>query len=138
MGFWTSTLENLVMNPSFWAGKKVLITGHTCFKGSWLTLWLSNMGAIVTGIALEPPTSPSLFKLANVEQGINSHLADIKDLASVQHIMQQAQPEIVIHMAAQALVKRAYSDPVETYATNVMGSLHVWKRFGRLRVYVRW
>lgn len=113
------------MNPAFWAGKKVLITGQTGFKGSWLALWLQQLGAEVTGIALDPPTVPSLYKLAQVAQGMESFIADIQDLNSVQQIMRQSQPEIVIHMAAQALVKHAYRNPVETYATNVMGSLHV-------------
>jgi CDP-glucose 4,6-dehydratase len=125
LGFRPGTLESLGMNPLFWAGKKVLITGHTGFKGSWLALWLQQLGAEVIGIALEPPTTPSLFKLAQVAEGMQSFIADIKKLTSVQQIMQKTQPEIVFHLAAQALVKRSYADPIETYATNVMGSLHV-------------
>lgn len=113
------------MNPAFWAGKKVLITGQTGFKGSWLALWLQQLGAEVTGIALDPPTTPSLYQLANVAQGMESYIADIQDLASVEQIMRQTRPEVVIHMAAQALVKQSYRNPIETYTTNVMGSLHV-------------
>ena len=110
---------------SFFEGKRIFITGHTGFKGSWLTLWLRQLGAQVTGYALAPNTQPSLFHLARVEEGIISHIADIRDLPMLQHALQQAQPDIVFHMAAQPLVRESYRNPVETYATNVMGTVHL-------------
>lgn len=111
------------MNREFWAGKRVLVTGHTGFKGSWLVLWLQRMGAKVTGYALEPPTSPSLFELAEIENRINSCVGDIADRAKLNDCLGASQPEIVIHMAAQALVKASYVDPVETFRVNVMGTV---------------
>jgi CDP-glucose 4,6-dehydratase len=113
------------INPDFWCGKRVLITGHTGFKGSWLSLWLQSMGANLSGIALEPPTEPALFAVARVAEGMEHHIVDIRDFASVKAHMDGFQPEIVIHMAAQPLVRLSYSQPVETYATNVMGTVHV-------------
>ena len=113
-------------NPSFWRGKRVFLTGHTGFKGSWLSLWLQSLGAQVHGLALAPPTTPNLFTVAQVEKGMASHtIGDIRNLATVQQAMQAAQPDIVIHMAAQPLVRLSYAEPVETYATNVMGTVHV-------------
>ncbi|MDC1458483.1 CDP-glucose 4,6-dehydratase [Burkholderiaceae bacterium] len=113
------------MNPAFWQGKRVLLTGHTGFKGSWLSLWLQSMGAQVTGYALVPPTNPSLFEIAEVAQGMSSIIGDIRDLAKLQAVFTEHQPEIVIHMAAQPLVRYSYQNPVETYATNVMGMVHL-------------
>ncbi|NUZ08204.1 CDP-glucose 4,6-dehydratase [Piscinibacter koreensis] len=113
------------MNPAFWRDKRVLLTGHTGFKGSWLALWLQAMGAEVQGYALAPPTSPNLFDAANVAAGMNSMLGDIRDLDALQRCVAVFRPEIVIHMAAQALVRPSYADPVATYATNVMGTVHV-------------
>ncbi len=113
------------MNPAFWRGKRVFLTGHTGFKGSWLSLWLQSMGAEVTGYALSPPTNPSLYKLANVEAGMSSVIGDVRDLNSLKREIQKANPEIVIHMAAQSLVRYSYENPVETYSTNVMGSVHL-------------
>ena len=112
-------------NEAFWANKRVLVTGHTGFKGSWLSLWLQRMGAEVIGYALPPPTTPSLFELANVANGMTSHLGDVRDLDALTCVMQEHQPEIVIHAAAQALVRVSYQQPVETYATNVMGTVHL-------------
>ena len=113
------------MNPAFWQGKRVLLTGHTGFKGSWLSLWLQSMGAQVTGYALAPPTNPSLFEIAEVAQGMTSIIGDIRDLDKLQDVFATHQPEIVIHMAAQPLVRYSYQNPVETYSTNVMGTVHL-------------
>ena len=113
------------MNSDFWHGKRVLLTGHTGFKGSWLSLWLQSMGAQVTGYALAPPTNPSLFDMADVGKGMTSVIGDIRDLANLQSVFAEHQPEIVIHMAAQPLVRYSYQSPVETYATNVMGTVHL-------------
>jgi CDP-glucose 4,6-dehydratase len=109
----------------FWAGKKVFLTGHTGFKGSWLAIWLHALGADVTGYALEPPTIPSLFELARVGELVTSIIADVRDLERLKMEMLRAAPEIVIHMAAQPLVRDSYKIPVETYATNVMGTVHL-------------
>lgn len=113
------------MTPSFWQGKRVFLTGHTGFKGSWLSLWLQSLGAEVTGYALNPPTNPSLFKVANVATGMRSVIGDVRDIDLLQKTIRGAKPEIVIHMAAQPLVRYSYANPVETYATNVMGSVHL-------------
>jgi CDP-glucose 4,6-dehydratase len=113
------------MKPSFWIGKKVFVTGHTGFKGSWLSLWLRQLGARVTGYALQPPTNPSLFEVAHVAEGITSIIGDIRDGSMLSAAMRVATPDIVIHMAAQPLVRRSYVDPVETYSTNVMGTVNL-------------
>ena len=111
---------------AFWSGKKVFITGHTGFKGSWLCLWLHKLGAEVHGYALEPPTQPSLFELAHVADLLTSHqVADIRDGVVLSAAIQRVQPEIVIHMAAQPLVRESYQIPAETYATNVMGTVNL-------------
>ncbi len=113
------------MNLTFWKGKRVFLTGHTGFKGSWLSLWLQSLGAELTGYALNPPTNPSLFETANVAADMNSVFGDVRDLGLLQKIMREAKPEIVIHMAAQPLVRYSYLNPVETYSTNVMGSVNL-------------
>jgi CDP-glucose 4,6-dehydratase len=118
-------VEDLEMNSSFWAGKRVFLTGHTGFKGSWLSLWLQSLGAEVTGFALNPPTKTNLFEIANVVSGMHSVVGDIRDLDNLKKAMKVANPDILIHMAAQPLVRYSYSNPVETYATNVMGTVHV-------------
>lgn len=111
---------------NFFAGKKIFITGHTGFKGSWLCIWLHKLGAELHGYALDPPTTPSLFELAHVSELLCSHrIADVRDLAALTAAMQSAQPEIVIHLAAQPLVRDSYKIPVETYAVNVMGTVHL-------------
>jgi CDP-glucose 4,6-dehydratase len=120
-----STLESLVMERSFWHGRRVFLTGHTGFKGSWLSLWLQHLGAEVVGFALAPPTTPSLFEIAGVAQGMTSIIGDIRDFGSLCRAMRQARPEVVIHMAAQPLVRYSFAHPLETYATNVMGTAHV-------------
>jgi CDP-glucose 4,6-dehydratase len=113
------------VNPTFWKGKKVFITGHTGFKGSWLSLWLQDMGAVVKGYALEPNTNPNLFTAAKVAQYMESEIGDITDLNSITESMQSFNPEVLIHMAAQPLVRLSYQQPVLTYATNVMGTVNV-------------
>ncbi len=113
------------MDTAFWQGKKVLITGHTGFKGSWLSLWLQQFGAEVIGVSLDPPTTPSLYQQAQVADGMISLRADIRDLDRMQAIFAQHQPQIVFHLAAQSLVRYSYREPVETYASNVMGTLHI-------------
>ncbi len=125
MGGWQSSLEGLEMNPSFWHGRRVFLTGHTGFKGSWLSLWLEQLGASVTGFSLEPPTSTNLFDLARVADGMRSIYGDVCNLAKLSTALAEARPEIVIHMAAQSLVRQSYAQPVETYATNVMGTVHL-------------
>ena len=110
---------------NFYSGKKVLITGHTGFKGGWLTSWLKFLGAKVIGLALPPDTEPNLFTAARVAEGMASLFGDIRDLPAVVGVFQQHNPDIVIHNAAQPLVRRSYREPVETYATNVMGTVHV-------------
>lgn len=112
-------------NPNFWRRKRVLVTGHTGFKGSWLCLWLQSMGATLRGIALDPPTTPALFDVARVAEGMEHRIVDIRDFAAVKAQMDEFQPQIIIHMAAQPLVRYSYQEPIETYATNVMGTVHV-------------
>lgn len=114
-----------MIETSFWKDRRVLITGHTGFKGSWLSLWLQSMGARLTGYALEPTTQPSLFKVASVAQSMTSVIADIRDDYSFRRVMKDADPEVIIHMAAQPLVRQSYIDPVETYSINVMGLVTV-------------
>lgn len=110
---------------NFYRGKRVLVTGHTGFKGAWLSLWLQALGARVTGYALAPPTDPSLYDLCGLDKLVTSVIADIRDLASLTRALQSASPEIIIHMAAQPLVRESYKNPVETYAVNVMGTVNL-------------
>jgi CDP-glucose 4,6-dehydratase len=114
-----------MVNASFWKGKKVFLTGHTGFKGSWLAIWLHSLEAEVTGYALDPPTDPSLFMQAGVGELLTSVIADVRDLECLKTEMQKASPDIVIHMAAQPLVRDSYKLPVETYSINVMGTVHL-------------
>ena len=116
-----------MISPQFWAGKRVFLTGHTGFKGSWLSVWLKDLGAEVTGFALSPPTTPSLFEVANISSGMASIIGDIRDSAALAKALCEARPEIVIHMAAQPIVRLSYEQPVETYATNVMGLIHLFE-----------
>lgn len=113
------------MNAAFWSGRKVFITGHTGFKGSWLALWLQRLGARVTGYALAPPTDPSLFEQARVATGMTSIVGDIRELDRLRAALVAAEPDVVLHLAAQSLVRLSYDEPVETYATNVLGTVHV-------------
>jgi CDP-glucose 4,6-dehydratase len=118
-------VEGLEVRDGFWAGRKVLVTGHSGFKGGWLSLWLSELGARVTGYALAPPTSPSLFAAAGVEAGMASIEGDVRDRGALSACFADAAPEIVFHLAAQPLVRASYADPVETFETNVLGTLNV-------------
>ncbi len=113
------------MNLNFFKGKRILITGHTGFKGSWMTMLLLKAGAEVTGYALEPPTDPSLFKLCDLEKYIHSIRGDIRDLEHLRKCFTEAKPEFVIHMAAQPIVRESYKNPVNTYETNVMGTVNL-------------
>jgi CDP-glucose 4,6-dehydratase len=113
------------VNPIFWKGKRVFLTGHTGFKGSWLSLWLQSMGATVKGYSLPPQTNPNLFDIASVAQYMESQFGDIRDLDELSASMQTFEPEILIHMAAQPLVRLSYKDPVDTYTTNVIGTVNV-------------
>jgi CDP-glucose 4,6-dehydratase len=110
---------------SVWAGRRVLVTGHTGFKGSWLALWLDAMGAEVTGFALPPPTSPSLFDAARLAQCVRHIEGDVRDAEALRRAFARARPEVVFHLAAQPLVRLSYEEPADTYATNVMGTVHL-------------
>ena len=125
-------LASVAMNPDFWNGKRVLITGNTGFKGSWLSLWLQLLDTDVTGYSLEPPTQPNLFSLASVGDGMQTCIADVRDLDALVAAVTDIAPEIVIHMAAQSLVRYSHSEPVETYATNVMGTVNVLEALRRV------
>jgi CDP-glucose 4,6-dehydratase len=125
-------LEGLV-RAMFWEGKKVFVTGHTGFKGSWLSLWLQLNGATVTGYALPPMAGPNLFELARVAETMTSIVGDVRDLDALSTALHETKPEIVIHMAAQALVRPSYADPVTTYATNVMGTVHLLEAVRRVK-----
>ena len=126
-------MENVVIDSSFWQGRKVFLTGHTGFKGSWMSLWLKQLGAEVTGYSLSAPTSPSIFHDADVEQSLKRHIqGDINDLNLLTKSMQLFQPEIVIHMAAQSLVRDSYIDPVNTYKTNVIGTVNLFESIRKI------
>nr|WP_312483708.1 CDP-glucose 4,6-dehydratase [Achromobacter ruhlandii] len=112
-------------SPAFWRQKRVLLTGHTGFKGGWLALWLQRLGAQVTGVSLPPATSPSLFEAARLKLAVDHHEIDIRDAAALRARVRDARPEIVLHLAAQALVRPSYAAPVDTFATNVMGTAHL-------------
>jgi CDP-glucose 4,6-dehydratase len=120
-------MEGVEMRPnkSFWSGKRVLLTGHTGFKGGWLALWLTRLGAQVTGVSLPPATLPNLFSLAGVNDLVDSRCADIRDAEQLAAIVKEAAPDIVFHLAAQALVRTSYQQPLATLATNVMGTAHL-------------
>jgi CDP-glucose 4,6-dehydratase len=113
------------VNPQFWKNKKVLITGHTGFKGGWLTFWLFHLGAKVTGCSLEPTTEPNLFNALKLDELCDHHICDIRDLDALKKLFEKTKPDVVFHLAAQPLVLESYDIPVETYATNVMGTVNL-------------
>jgi CDP-glucose 4,6-dehydratase len=119
------------MNNAFWRNKRVLITGHTGFKGSWLGLWLDSVGARVAGYALEPPSDPSLYALARIHETVRSTTGDVRDLARLERTVGEAAPDVVFHMAAQSVVLLSYDAPVDTYSTNVMGTVHLLEAIRR-------
>lgn len=121
-------------DPEFWRGRSVLITGNTGFKGAWLSLWLSRLGARVTGLALAPDTHPSLFELAINDKHVKTAFIDVRDFDAVRSYMEAVEPNVVFHMAAQSLVRPSYRDPVGTYATNVMGTVHVLEAIRQIGV----
>lgn len=128
-----------MVTSEFWKGKKVLITGHTGFKGSWLALWLQSMGASIVGYSLSAPTTPNLYTVARIHEGIHSVTGDVRDFESLNCTIFRYKPEIVIHMAAQSLVRHSYADPVTTYMTNVIGTLNLLesvRQFGGTRVVI--
>ncbi len=122
-----------MLNRSFWKGRRVFLTGHTGFKGSWLSLWLDALGADVTGYALDPPTQPNLFEQAGVASTVHSIRADIRDFPRLRSAIAECRPEVVIHMAAQSVVRRGYEDPIENYSSNVMGTVHVLEALRQLK-----
>lgn len=132
MESWQCTLEGVGMTPQFWRSKRIVLTGHTGFKGSWLALWLQRLGAEVAGFALAPPTRQNLFEVAGVGKGMTDVRGDVRDLDAVIAMVAEHRPEIVIHMAAQSLVRNSYVEPVATYGTNVMGTVHVLEAVRRV------
>src|SRR5260370_31612409 len=112
------------MNPDFWGRKKVFLTGHTGFKGSWMSLWLQNLDAEVIGYSLVPPTQPNLYELADIEKGMESIHGDILDLEHLRRAVREHRPEIVFHFAAQSLLRRSYDHPIGAYTTDVLGTPH--------------
>ncbi|HEX8104352.1 MAG TPA: CDP-glucose 4,6-dehydratase [Solirubrobacteraceae bacterium] len=124
--------ETSLPDPAFWRGRRVLITGHTGFKGAWLALWLEGLGAEVTGFAGSPPTAPALFELARCGEGVRSVHGDVRALDAVETAVREARPEVVFHMAAEALVRRSLRDPLTTYAVNVLGTANVFDAVRRL------
>jgi CDP-glucose 4,6-dehydratase len=126
-------MEDLVINAGFWSGKKVFLTGHTGFKGAWTALLLKRLGADVYGYALPPDHPSSLFVVAGIADDLHHYVADIRDLDILREALWTAQPDIIIHMAAQALVRLSYAEPVETFATNIMGTVHLLEAARQLR-----
>lgn len=118
-------VEGVVMNADFWKRRRVFVTGHTGFKGSWLCLWLQSLGADVTGYSLAPPTQPSLFEAADVARGIATIEGDVLDSNKLRQVMSKARPQVVFHLAAQSLVRESYRKPLETFSVNVLGTAHL-------------
>ena len=113
------------VNPQFWKGKRVFVTGHTGFKGSWLSLWLQLMGAEVKGFSLAPPTQPALFEVAKVGDNMQTEIGDIRNLQQLSQSIRSFNPDVLLHLAAQPLVRLSYKEPVDTYSTNVMGTVNI-------------
>ncbi|GMQ76434.1 MAG: CDP-glucose 4,6-dehydratase [Gammaproteobacteria bacterium] len=126
-------MEDLELSPSFWKDRRVLITGHTGFKGGWLSIWLQRLDATVAGYALPASTEPNLFDAARVAKTMTSVTGDVRDLEQLSGFVSEYRPEVIFHMAAQSLVRRSYADPVETYGSNVMGTVHVLEAARRCR-----
>jgi len=122
-----------MLNRAFWKGRRVLVTGHTGFKGSWLSLWLDSLGSHVTWYALDPPTEPSLFEQGGIAATVRSICGDIRDFPRLKAELAECRPEVVIHMAAQSVVRRGYEDPIETYSSNVMGTVHLFEAIRQLK-----
>ena len=122
------------MNLNFWKAKRVLLTGHTGFKGSWLALWLQALGAETIGYSLPPPTEPSLFELAHVSSGMTSVMGDVRDFEFLKRVIAENNPEILIHLAAQSVVRYSYENPLETYSTNVMGTVNLLEAIRQLQL----
>jgi CDP-glucose 4,6-dehydratase len=123
----------MMPDRSFWHGRCVFMTGHTGFKGGWLSLWLNSLGANVTGYALDPPTQPNIFEQTGVAGSIRSIHGDVRDLSRLRNALAECKPDVVIHMAAQSVVRRGYEDPIETYSSNVMGTVHVLEALRQLK-----
>src|SRR3569833_2081182 len=121
------------LHREFWKARRVFLTGHTGFKGSWLSLWLSEMGAEVVGYALEPPTAPSLYEQARVDSALRSIIGDVRDFPMLSAAIADFKPEVVLHLAAQSVVRTGYEDPVGTYASNVMGTVHLLESIRALK-----
>jgi CDP-glucose 4,6-dehydratase len=126
-------MQSAMPNRTFWRGRRVLLTGHTGFKGSWLSLWLETLGAEATGYALNPPTQPNLFEQAKLASSIRSIRGDTRDFARLKAVIAEVNPEVIIHMAAQTVVRHSYEAPVEHYSTNVMGTVHVLEAVRQLK-----
>src|ERR1041385_2596137 len=124
-----------MLNRSFWKSRRVLLTGHTGFKGSWLSLWLDALGANVTGYALDSPTQPNLFERASIASSLRSVCGDIRDFPRLKSVIAECHPEVVIHMAAQSVVRRGYEDPIETYSSNVMGTVNLVEALRQLNIH---
>lgn len=131
MGSRAGAVESMAVDPDFWRARRVLLTGHTGFKGAWLALWLQELGAEITGLSLDPHSQPSLFEGARVGAGMKDERGDIRDEKLVDRIVARARPEIVFHLAAQALVRESYRDPVGTFASNIMGTVNVLEALRR-------
>jgi len=123
-----------VLDKDFWKSRRVLLTGHTGFKGSWLALWLEFLGARTVGYSLPPPTNPSLYKLADVGSGITSMTGDVRDFDSLRKVLSEHRPEVIVHMAAQSVVRYSYEHPIETYATNVLGTVNLFEAIRELQL----
>jgi CDP-glucose 4,6-dehydratase len=121
-----------MLNRTFWKGRRVFLTGHTGFKGSWLSLWLSSLGAQVTGYALDAPTRPNLYEQAGVAADLKSVAGDIRDYARMKSTLAECNPSVILHLAAQSVVKRGYDDPIETYSSNVMGTVNLFQAIREL------